>query len=220
MIVVEGYMDVIALAQAGIDEAVAPLGTALTEAAARAAVAAWPTCRSSASTATRPGRRRRSAPRCARCPMLAPGPQPAFVTLPAGPGSRRSRPRRRARGVRGAARRRRSRWSTASGAHELAAEPLDTPEAARRPQAPPRRPRRDDRRPRRPPRISRRIPPAASTSISAAPARFERPCRAPAPRAARRSARHWRRRDRPRHEARRSAAGGIDPLLAGRCSPG
>ncbi len=32
VIVVEGYMDVIALAQAGIDEAVAPLGTALTEA--------------------------------------------------------------------------------------------------------------------------------------------------------------------------------------------
>lgn len=31
LIVVEGYMDVIALAQAGIDEAVAPLGTALTE---------------------------------------------------------------------------------------------------------------------------------------------------------------------------------------------
>jgi len=32
VIVVEGYMDVIALAQGGIDEAVAPLGTALTEA--------------------------------------------------------------------------------------------------------------------------------------------------------------------------------------------
>lgn len=31
LIVVEGYMDVIALAQAGMDEAVAPLGTALTE---------------------------------------------------------------------------------------------------------------------------------------------------------------------------------------------
>ncbi|HEV2567719.1 DNA primase [Sphingomonas sp.] len=31
MIVVEGYLDVIALAEAGIDEAVAPLGTALTE---------------------------------------------------------------------------------------------------------------------------------------------------------------------------------------------
>jgi DNA primase len=31
IVVVEGYMDVIALAQAGIDEAVAPLGTALTE---------------------------------------------------------------------------------------------------------------------------------------------------------------------------------------------
>src|SRR3546814_8867428 len=31
VIVVEGYMDVIALAQAGFDETVAPLGTALTE---------------------------------------------------------------------------------------------------------------------------------------------------------------------------------------------
>mgnify|MGYP003863691955 CR=1 FL=1 len=31
MIVVEGYMDVIALAQAGIENTVAPLGTALTE---------------------------------------------------------------------------------------------------------------------------------------------------------------------------------------------
>ena len=31
MIAVEGYMDVIALAQAGFENAVAPLGTALTE---------------------------------------------------------------------------------------------------------------------------------------------------------------------------------------------
>jgi DNA primase len=31
LVVVEGYMDVIALAQAGIENAVAPLGTALTE---------------------------------------------------------------------------------------------------------------------------------------------------------------------------------------------
>jgi 7-cyano-7-deazaguanine synthase in queuosine biosynthesis len=66
--VVEGQMDVIALDQAGIAEAVAPLGTAMTE-------RSW-SCfggcrrrRSSASTATRPGRKPRSAGRCGRCRM-------------------------------------------------------------------------------------------------------------------------------------------------------
>jgi DNA primase len=68
VIVVEGQMDVIALDQAGIAEAVAPLGTAMTETQLELL---W-RCRrrrSSASTATRPGRKPRSAGRCGRCRM-------------------------------------------------------------------------------------------------------------------------------------------------------
>jgi hypothetical protein len=67
IIVVEGYMDVIALSGAGIDEAVAPLGP-------RSPRGSWSACggsirsRSSASTATAPGRRPPSAPSAARCP--------------------------------------------------------------------------------------------------------------------------------------------------------
>ena len=114
LIVVEGYMDVIALAQAGIDEAVAPARHRADRAQLERL---WrlvdvPIL---ASTATAPGRKRRSAPPRA-LPQLGPGRTLAFVTLPAGPGPRRPGPRRRPRRVRGAARRRPSRSSTGSGA--------------------------------------------------------------------------------------------------------
>ena len=58
-IVAEGYMDVIALAEAGIDHAVAPLGTAITEAQLETALAARPRARGRA-------RRRRRRPRAPR----------------------------------------------------------------------------------------------------------------------------------------------------------
>ena len=51
--------------------------------------------RSCASTATAPGARPRSAPHCAPCPCIGPERTLRFVELPAGPGSRRRRPRRR-----------------------------------------------------------------------------------------------------------------------------
>ncbi|MGC3980835.1 MAG: toprim domain-containing protein [Steroidobacteraceae bacterium] len=54
MVVVEGYMDVIALAAAGIGDAVAPLGTALTEQQIEMLWRLWK-CRSCASTAMRRG---------------------------------------------------------------------------------------------------------------------------------------------------------------------
>ena len=57
-IVVEGYLDCIALHQAGFKNAVASLGTAFTP-SRRASCASTPRTCSSASTATRPGQRRR-----------------------------------------------------------------------------------------------------------------------------------------------------------------
>ena len=127
VLVVEGYMDVIALAQAGIAEAVAPLGTALTEAQLERL---WRMVDVPMLCFDGDGAGQKAALRAAHraLPMLAPGRSLAFVTLPAGPGPRRPGPRRR--------RRPRSRrcceppeplvdrlW-----ANELAAEPLDTPE--------------------------------------------------------------------------------------------
>jgi len=81
--VVEGYMDVIALAQAGIAEAVAPLGTALTEAQLERL---WrmvdvPTLCFDGDAAGQ-----KAALRAAHraLPMLAPGRSLSFLTLPAG----------------------------------------------------------------------------------------------------------------------------------------
>ena len=76
-------MDVIALDQAGIDEVVAPLGTALTE-AQLGLLWSSPRRRSSASTAMPPGRRRRFGRRCGRCPMSGRAARSASSTLPAG----------------------------------------------------------------------------------------------------------------------------------------
>ena len=83
VIVAEGYMDVIALAQAGLAETVAPLGTALTESHLHGLwnLAAEPVLCFDGDDAGR-----RAAVRAAEraLPLLVPGKSLSFVTLPAG----------------------------------------------------------------------------------------------------------------------------------------
>ena len=98
VIVVEGYMDVIALAQAGIGEAVAPLGTALTEPQLerlwRMADSADPVLR------RRYGRSEGGAARRASCAADAgAGAKPVVRDASCGPGSGRSGPRSRRAGA-------------------------------------------------------------------------------------------------------------------------
>lgn len=83
VIVVEGYMDVIALAKAGIDEAVAPLGTALTEAQIERLWRLVPVpilCFDGDAAG------RKAAVRAAlrALPMVGPGRSLSFITLPGG----------------------------------------------------------------------------------------------------------------------------------------
>ncbi|OYY89644.1 MAG: DNA primase [Sphingomonas sp. 28-66-16] len=83
VIVVEGYMDVIALAQAGFGEAVAPLGTALTEAQLERL---WRLSDVPILCFDGDNAGQRAALRAAHraLPMLAPGRSLAFVSLPQG----------------------------------------------------------------------------------------------------------------------------------------
>ncbi|MBV9840677.1 MAG: DNA primase [Sphingomonadaceae bacterium] len=83
IVVVEGYMDVIALAQAGIEEAVAPLGTALTEMQLERL---WRTHEAPILCFDGDGAGQRAAIRAIgrALPMLAPDRTLRFVTLPAG----------------------------------------------------------------------------------------------------------------------------------------
>ncbi len=83
VIVVEGYMDVIALAQAGFGEAVAPLGTALTEAQLERL---WRLSDVPLLCFDGDGAGQKAAIRAAHraLPMLAPGRSLSFVTLPPG----------------------------------------------------------------------------------------------------------------------------------------
>jgi DNA primase len=83
LIVVEGYMDVIALAQAGINEAVAPLGTALTE---EQLILAWrqvpvPTLAFDGDAA---GQRAAMRAAMRALPLLKPGYSLSILTLPNG----------------------------------------------------------------------------------------------------------------------------------------
>lgn len=126
VIVVEGYMDAIALAQAGIGEAVAPLGTALTESQLERL---WRVADVPLLCFDGDGAGQKAAIRAAQraLPMLAPGRSLAFVTLPEGQDPD-DLVRRQGAGAfercAGAAQPLVERlW-----AHELAAEPLDTPE--------------------------------------------------------------------------------------------
>jgi DNA primase len=83
VIVVEGYMDVIALSQAGIDEAVAPLGTALTEGQLERL---WRLIDVPLLCFDGDAAGQKAAIRAAQraLPMLAPGRSLCFATLPAG----------------------------------------------------------------------------------------------------------------------------------------
>jgi DNA primase len=83
IIVVEGYMDVIALAQAGFDEVVAPLGTALTEMQLERLwrITDVPILCFDGDSA---GQRAVMRAALRALPMLAPARSLAFVTLPAG----------------------------------------------------------------------------------------------------------------------------------------
>ena len=120
-------MDVIALAQAGFGEAVAPLGTALTEAQLERL---WRMVDVPILCFDGDAAGQKAAIRAAHraLPMLAPGPQPGLRHAARRAGPRRSGPRTRAP--------RRSRRCSRDAqplvdrlwAHELAAEPLDTPE--------------------------------------------------------------------------------------------
>jgi len=83
VLVVEGYMDVIALAQAGFGEAVAPLGTALTEPQLERL---WRLCEVPILCFDGDSAGQKAALRAAHraLPLLQPGRSLAFVTLPAG----------------------------------------------------------------------------------------------------------------------------------------
>ncbi len=83
IVVVEGYMDVIALAAAGIEEVVAPMGTALTE---RQIELLWRQCDKPILCFDGDAAGRRAALRAAErvLPMLRPGCSLQFVALPAG----------------------------------------------------------------------------------------------------------------------------------------
>ena len=126
LFVVEGYMDAIALAQGGVGEAVAPLGTALTEAQLERLwrVTDVPLLCLDGDTAGQ-----KAAIRAAHraLPMLAPGRSLAFVTLPDGQDPddlmRDKGPAAFEALVRAAKPLVDRLWK-----HELAAEPLATPE--------------------------------------------------------------------------------------------
>ncbi|MGK6319863.1 DNA primase [Sphingomonas sp. DT-204] len=126
IIAVEGYMDVIALAQAGFEEAVAPLGTALTEAQldrlwriADVPILCFDGDAAGQKAAIRAAHRALA--------MLAPGRSLAFVTLPDGLDPD-DIVRTRGAATFEALLTRPQPLVDRLWAHELAAEPLDTPE--------------------------------------------------------------------------------------------
>lgn len=126
IIAVEGYMDVIALAQAGFGEAVAPLGTALTE---HQIDRLWRMAEVPLLAFDGDGAGQKAAIRAAHraLPHLAPGRSLAFVTLPNGQDPDdlvRSAGAQAFEHLLSAAQPLADRiWH-----HELAAEPLETPE--------------------------------------------------------------------------------------------
>jgi DNA primase len=126
VLVVEGYMDVIALAQAGFGEAVAPLGTALTEAQLERL---WRLTDVPILCFDGDSAGQKAAIRAANraLPMLAPGRSLAFVTLPPGVDPDDFV---RAKGPAAfeALLREPEPLVDRLWAHELAAEPLGTPE--------------------------------------------------------------------------------------------
>jgi DNA primase len=126
VLVVEGYMDVIALAQAGFGEAVAPLGTALTEAQLERL---WRLTDVPILCFDGDSAGQKAAIRAANraLPMLAPGRSLAFVTLPAGVDPD-DFVRAKGPAAFAALLEKPEPLVDRLWAHELAAEPLDTPE--------------------------------------------------------------------------------------------
>lgn len=126
VLVVEGYMDVIALAQAGFEEAVAPLGTALTEAQLERL---WRMSDVPILCLDGDSAGQKAAIRAAHraLPMLAPGRSLSFATLPQGQDPddlvRTKGPAAFEALLRSADPLVDKLW-----AHELTLEPLDTPE--------------------------------------------------------------------------------------------
>jgi DNA primase len=126
LLVVEGYMDVIALAQAGFGEAVAPLGTALTEAQLERL---WRLVDVPILCFDGDSAGQKAAIRAAQraMPMLAPGRSLSFVTLPAGQDPD-DLVRARGPGAFEALLKEPESLVARLWAYEVAAEPLDTPE--------------------------------------------------------------------------------------------
>ncbi|HEU4961921.1 MAG TPA: DNA primase [Sphingomonas sp.] len=126
VLVVEGYMDVIALAQAGIEEAVAPLGTALTEGQLERLwrLADVPILCFDGDAAGQKAAIRAAA---RALPMLGPGRSLAFVTLPDGLDPD-DLVRQRGPAAFEALLRDAQPLADRLWAHEFAAEPLATPE--------------------------------------------------------------------------------------------
>lgn len=170
VIVVEGYMDVIALAQAGFGEAVAPLGTALTE---HQLERLWRLSDVPILCFDGDAAGQKAAIRAAlrALPGLAPGRSLRFVTLPEG---QDPDDLVRARGP--------SAFETLLEKPEIFGRPAmgaricsraaRHTRATRGPQAPADDPCRGDRRSRRAPRISGRIPPPHRRFVRASEARF------------------------------------------------
>ena len=127
MVVVEGHMDVIALAAAGIEEAVAPMGTALTE---RQIELLWRLVETPILCFDGDAAGQRAAMRAvARAlPLLRPGHSLHFVRLPAGHRPRRPAQARRARGRWTRCSPSRTACSTRCGSTNATPRPLATPE--------------------------------------------------------------------------------------------
>lgn len=126
LLVVEGYMDVIALAQAGFGEAVAPLGTALTEMQLERL---WRLVDVPILCFDGDSAGQKAAIRAAQraLPMLTPGRSLAFVTLPAGQDPDDLVRTKGAAAFEALLAKPESLVSRL-WEHEVAAEPLDTPE--------------------------------------------------------------------------------------------
>ncbi len=127
LIVVEGYMDVIALDRAGISEAVAPLGTALTEGQLERL---WRLTDAPILCFDGDGAGQKAAARAAQraLPMIAPGRSLRFATLPAGQDPDDLVKSGGAAAIEALLGRTEPLVDRIWG-HALAAEPLDTPEA-------------------------------------------------------------------------------------------
>ena len=214
VIVVEGYMDVIALAQAGIGEVVAPLGTALTEAQLERL---WRMVDVPMVCFDGDAAGQKAAMRAAHraLPMLAPGRSLAFATLPPGQDPD-DLVRAAGRGGDGGGARARRAAGRAAMAERTGRRAARHAGAARRAEAGGWRTRPDDRRPERARRISGRVPPPLRRAVRAPPRApfvpFEKRARRAAVEAAR-SPPSARRR-------RRCARPGSTACWPRRCSPG